>query len=114
MKNEALENLKVVDLSWVVAGPTIGRVLADYGSTVIQVQSTKRIDPARKIGPFYGEQQGVQHSSVYGNVNAGKLGLTIDMTERRITRNISGFSSLGGYSNRVVFTRRDEALGLGL
>lgn len=75
-----LKDLKVVDLSWVVAGPAIGRSLADYGATVVRVESTKRIDAARKIGPFYGGKPGVVNSALYENVNAGKLGITLDLS----------------------------------
>ena len=29
----------VLDLSWLVAGPTVGRVLADFGATVVRVET---------------------------------------------------------------------------
>jgi len=34
-----LQDLKVLDLAWVVAGPLIGRSLADYGATVVRIDS---------------------------------------------------------------------------
>ena len=37
---------------WVIAGPFFTRVLADYGATVVKVESTTRIEPARGAGPF--------------------------------------------------------------
>lgn len=39
MSERILEDLKVVDLTWVVAGPRVGRALADYGATVVHVES---------------------------------------------------------------------------
>ena len=74
-----LADLKVVDLSWIVAGPTVGRALADFGATVIRVESAARVDTARVVGPFHGDEPGVEHSGLYGNVNAGKLGLALDL-----------------------------------
>ena len=74
-----LAGVKVLDLSWIVAGPTVGRALADYGATVIRVESPSRVDTARVVGPFHGDEPGVEHSGLYGNVNAGKLGLTLDL-----------------------------------
>ena len=74
-----LAGVKVLDLSWIVAGPTVGRVLADYGATVIRVESPTRVDTARAVGPFHGDEPGVENSGLYGNVNAGKWGLTLDL-----------------------------------
>ena len=53
-----LDDVKIVDLMWVMAGPAATRVLADYGATVVRVESTRRLDTARTIGPFHGGVQG--------------------------------------------------------
>ncbi len=74
-----LAGVKVLDLSWIVAGPTVGRAMADYGATVIRVESPSRVDTARVVGPFHGDEAGVENSGLYGNVNAGKWGLTLDL-----------------------------------
>ncbi len=74
-----LAGVKVLDLSWIVAGPTVGRAMADYGATVIRVESPSRVDTARVVGPFRGDEPGVENSGLYGNVNAGKWGLTLDL-----------------------------------
>ncbi|MCY3557459.1 MAG: CoA transferase, partial [Chloroflexi bacterium] len=34
---------------------------------------------ARVVGPFHGDEPGVENSGLYGNVNAGKWGLTLDL-----------------------------------
>lgn len=74
-----LAGVKVLDLSWIVAGPTVGRAMADYGATVIRVESPTRVDTARVVGPFHGDEPGVENSGLYGSVNAGKWGLTLDL-----------------------------------
>ena len=74
-----LAGVKILDLSWIVAGPTVGRAMADYGATVIRVESPARVDTARVVGPFHGDEPGVENSGLYGNVNAGKWGLTLDL-----------------------------------
>lgn len=75
-----LEGLKVIDLAWVVAGPMVGRVLADCGAEVIRIESSKRIETARMMGPFPGGQFDPQRSALYENCNAGKAGLTLDLS----------------------------------
>lgn len=74
------EGLKVLDLAWVVAGPVIGRMLADYGATVVRVESSQRVDTTRVMGPFPGAKIDTQASALYENCNAGKLGITLDLT----------------------------------
>ncbi|MBV9841270.1 MAG: CoA transferase [Sphingomonadaceae bacterium] len=75
-----LAGLKVLDLAWVVAGPMIGRVLADAGATVIRIESSQRIETARIMGPFPNGDFDPQRSASYENCNAGKLGMTLDLS----------------------------------
>lgn len=79
MTTDALAGLKVLDLSWVVAGPLIGRTLADFGARVVRVESSVRIETARLMQPFHGGVQDKEGSALFGNCNAGKLGLTLDL-----------------------------------
>ncbi len=76
----ALDGLKVADLSWVVAGPAIGRVLADYGATVVRAESSWRVETNRLVGPFVGGVQGPENSASYSNCNTNKLGMTLDLS----------------------------------
>ncbi len=73
-----LAGLKVLDFMWVIAGPFCTRVLADYGATVIKVESTTRLEPARAAPPFRDGEQTLEHGVPFANFNAGKLGVTID------------------------------------
>jgi crotonobetainyl-CoA:carnitine CoA-transferase CaiB-like acyl-CoA transferase len=74
-----LDGLKMLDLTWVVAGPVVGRALADFGATVIRVESSVRTETARHMPPFQDGKPGVENSALYGTCNAGKLGMTIDL-----------------------------------
>ncbi len=74
-----LAGLKVLDLAWVVAGPLIGRALADFGATVVRVESSRRIETARLMGPFPQGKMDPQQSVLFENCNANKFGLTLDL-----------------------------------
>jgi crotonobetainyl-CoA:carnitine CoA-transferase CaiB-like acyl-CoA transferase len=74
-----LSDLKVLDFMWVVAGPTATRTMADYGAQVVKVESTTRVDTARGLGPWNTGAAGPENSGLYQNMNAGKLGLTLDL-----------------------------------
>ncbi len=76
-----LSDVKVLDLTWVIAGPAATRVLADYGATVIKVESTSRVDVARTMGPHTDGQPDPEHSGAYVTFNAGKRGVTLDLTK---------------------------------
>lgn len=73
-----LSGLKVLDFMWVIAGPFFTRVLSDYGATVIKVESSTRLEPARAAPTFKDGEPGVESGVPFANFNAGKLGITID------------------------------------
>ena len=74
-----LSGLKVLDFMWSLAGPHITRVLADYGATVVRVESSKRIEMGRTLNPFWQDKDDVEASGLFNNVNAGKLGICLDL-----------------------------------
>jgi len=74
-----LAGVKVADFMWVAAGPWGMRYLADYGATVVRVESTTRIDTLRTIGPYKDATPGVERSGAWATVNAGKLGLQLNL-----------------------------------
>src|SRR5438105_12344075 len=75
----ALADVKILDFMWVMAGPASTRVLADYGATVVRIESTTRIDTARTLQPFFKATPGPDSSALFQNTNAGKLGITLDL-----------------------------------
>jgi benzylsuccinate CoA-transferase BbsF subunit len=48
-----LDDVKILDFMWVLAGPSATRVLADHGAEVVRIESTRRIDTARTLAPFH-------------------------------------------------------------
>ncbi len=76
-----LADVKVLDFAWVMAGPSATRALADYGAVVVRVESTRHVDTARTMAPFFGGKPGPEGSVLFQNLNAGKLGVTLDLTQ---------------------------------
>src|SRR6202167_3523697 len=74
-----LDGVNVLDLSWVMVGPASARYLADMGADVIKVESSKRIDPVRTLGPFKEGKTGPERSLSYHNLNAGTRCVAIDI-----------------------------------
>jgi benzylsuccinate CoA-transferase BbsF subunit len=78
MAEKALADVKVVDLMWAIAGPAATRVLADYGATVVRVESTTRTDVCRTVAPFREFPPGPESAVLFHNANAGKHMMTLD------------------------------------
>ncbi len=78
-----LAGLKVLDFMWVMAGPAASRVLADLGATVVRIESSSRIETARTIAPFKDGTPDLETSILFCNLNAGKLDVSIDLTNPR-------------------------------
>ncbi len=74
-----LEGLRIIDFSWVIAGPAVSRWLADFGAEVIKVESAERLDYCRQLVPLIKGEAGGIESSLFANINCGKLGITLNM-----------------------------------
>lgn len=85
------EGLKVADFSWVGVGPVTGKCLADHGADVIRIESATQADGLRSMGPFKDNIIGWNRSHFFGEFNASKRSLTLDLRHERageITREI--------------------------
>jgi crotonobetainyl-CoA:carnitine CoA-transferase CaiB-like acyl-CoA transferase len=78
-----LADVKILDFMWVMAGPASTRMLADYGATIVRIESPTRVDTARTLQPFHNNTAGPDSSGLFGNCNAGKLGITLDLGNPR-------------------------------
>jgi len=107
-----LEGVKVLDFMWAVAGPFATRALADYGATVIRVESSTRLDVCRTLTPFLGNQLDTETAAVFHNANLGKRMLTLDPTKpegRGVVRDLVRWADVVAESFSPKATR---ALGL--
>ena len=75
---QALQNLTVLDLTRVVAGPYAGALLGDLGAHVIKIEIPGNGDDARGYGPYeHGE------SMYYANLNRNKKGITLNLKKEK-------------------------------
>ncbi len=70
----ALDGLRVLDLTWVLAGPYASMILADLGADIVKVERPPHGDLARTTGPF------VANESIYfQSINRGKRSIALDL-----------------------------------
>ncbi len=77
-EHRALENIVVLDMTRVVAGPFCGAMLGDLGATVIKIEVPGRGDDARAYGPYINEE-----SLYYSNLNRNKHGVTLNLKSEK-------------------------------
>jgi crotonobetainyl-CoA:carnitine CoA-transferase CaiB-like acyl-CoA transferase len=82
-RSRGLGELRVVDVSSGVAGPYATRALAGYGARVIKVERPRCGDWARRLPPLKRGERGPDASALFAWLNAGKRGVTLDLTQPR-------------------------------
>ncbi len=75
----ALEGLRVLDLSRVLAGPWAGQTLADFGADVVKVERPGSGDDTRSWGPPYIGDESDGMSAYFSAANRGKDSLGVDL-----------------------------------
>ena len=82
MMNQALQNIKVLDLTRVLAGPYCTQIMADFGATIIKIEKPGEGDDTRKWGPPNLQDDAgnnTSESAYYLSANRGKHSLAIDI-----------------------------------
>ncbi len=79
--SRSLDNIRVIDLSHVLAAPTCTMFLADLGAEVIHVEPLHG-DDAREFGPFAGSK-GKNNSGYFISLNRNKKSLALDLKQEK-------------------------------
>jgi crotonobetainyl-CoA:carnitine CoA-transferase CaiB-like acyl-CoA transferase len=95
----ALEGVRVLDLSRVLAGPWATQLLADLGARVIKVERPNEGDDTRKWGPPFvtNQKTGVRESSYFLSTNRCKRSICVDVASRdgqQIVRDLAADSEV--------------------
>lgn len=87
-----LSGVVVTDFCWWGVGAISTRILADFGATVLKIESPSRIDHIRAIPPFVDETvlpgevsgvRGYERSGYFHNHNRNKLSVGLDLKNPR-------------------------------
>ena len=75
-----LDGLRVLDMGPGIAPSFCAKLLADYGAEVVKVEPPGEGDPARRMGPFVGDDPHPEKSIPFLYLNTAKRGVTLDYT----------------------------------
>jgi len=78
MPDLPLSGIRVCDLTWIIAGPTATRVLADFGADVIRVEHQQAIDPIRLGRPINDEKPNLNNSGFFNYFNRNKRSVLLN------------------------------------
>ncbi len=108
----ALGVLTVLDLSEGVAGPYAAMLLAAYGARVVKVERPGSGDRLRRGGTIAGGEPPPEGSLPFRQLNAGKLGLSLDYETAAGARLLARLAEDADAIIEDAPTRRQAALGL--
>lgn len=74
----ALDNIRVVDFSRILAGPFCSMMLADLGAEVIKIERPQKGDDSRAYGPFVNDE-----SLYFMSVNRGKKSIELNLKNEK-------------------------------
>ncbi|HAL47461.1 MAG: CoA transferase [SAR202 cluster bacterium] len=79
MDSTALAGVRVVDFTWVWAGPYCTKQLADMGGEVIKIETASRLDTVRREPPHKDGEFGINRNATFSFYNRNKLGCTLNL-----------------------------------
>jgi benzylsuccinate CoA-transferase BbsF subunit len=78
-KSSVFSGLKIASFCWAVVGPLTMKYFADYGATVIRVETSKRPCIMRISAPYKDGQPGLNRSGYFNHFSANILSLALNM-----------------------------------
>jgi len=76
---QALDNVRILDLTQHIAGPYATKLFADFGVDVIKIERPGG-DIARRLGPFKGGAKHPERSGTFFYLNCNKRSVVLDLT----------------------------------
>jgi crotonobetainyl-CoA:carnitine CoA-transferase CaiB-like acyl-CoA transferase len=74
-----LEGIRVIDMSWMWAGPYCALQLAHLGAEVIRIESHQRPCMNRRVPPYPNDEPGLNRGGSFNQWNQGKASVLLDM-----------------------------------
>jgi benzylsuccinate CoA-transferase BbsF subunit len=72
-------DLKIVGFSWAMVGPLTMKFFADYGATVVRIETALRPDVSRISAPYKDGKPGLNRSGYYNHFNTNFYSMTLNM-----------------------------------
>jgi benzylsuccinate CoA-transferase BbsF subunit len=83
MNSAVFKDLKIAAFSWAMVGPLTLKFFADYGATVIRVETSLRPCVTRTSAPYKDNVAGINRSGYFNHFSANMMSLSLNMNSRQ-------------------------------
>jgi len=81
--SEVFKGLKVADFTWAVTGPLVTKYLADFGASVVRVESLLHPGTIRLSAPYADRIPGINRSGYFALINSNKYSISLNLGNPR-------------------------------
>jgi benzylsuccinate CoA-transferase BbsF subunit len=113
LDQKVFAGINVIDFGWAIAGPLSLKYLADYGATVICIESMERPDLLRMSAPFKDGVTNINRAGFFSYFAANKYSISLDLknaTAKEIAKKLVAWADVVADSHRPGVL---ESWGLG-
>lgn len=82
-QNSVFDGVKIVSFSWAVVGPLTMKYFADYGATVIRIETHKRPCTSRLSTPYKDNEPGINRSGYFNHFSANMYSMSLNVDHPR-------------------------------
>jgi benzylsuccinate CoA-transferase BbsF subunit len=103
LDKKVFEGIKILDFGWAIAGPLTLKYLADYGATVICIESLTRPDLLRTSAPFKDGKADINKAGYFSYFAANKYSINLDLSQplaKEIAKKLVGWADIVADSHR--------------
>jgi len=80
VENGVFSGIRILSFAWAVVGPLTMKYFADYGATVVRIESSTYLDANRINAPMKEGKSGFNRSGYYNYYNANLYSMTLNMS----------------------------------
>ena len=103
LDKKVFDGINIVDFGWALAGPLSVKYLADYGATVVCIESLRRPDLLRISAPFKNEIPNINRAGFFSYFAANKYSISLDLNKtaaKEIAKKLVAWADIVADSHR--------------
>jgi benzylsuccinate CoA-transferase BbsF subunit len=80
MDKKVFSDITIITWNWAMVGPLTLKFFADYGATVVRLETSNRPCVTRTSSPFAGHQPGLNRSGYFNHFSANMMSMALNMS----------------------------------